>query len=379
MSNPEKWKEVFDICVEKTRKNIEDLSKSYTTWSFDEEGKYERFKENFFDIGNWTTSFFTGMALLSYEVTKDSYYLQKLFEFKERYREKITKYWENTMHDLGFLYILYSVGLYKITGDKDLKDISLKATDEFLKRFNIKGNFIQAWGSINKPDSEYSGLIIVDSLMNLPLLFWAFEETGVRIYLDVAVAHANTIAKYLVREDYSLNHAYRFDIFTGQPIGPDNYCGYSVDSHWARGTAWAIYGLALCYKHTKDDKYLDIAVKIANKYLENVGDNLIPLWDFRLKPQAPHIYDTSAAVIAMCGFDETLKYHNQPNLRKYIEETLTKICNEYINADQDCRGILKDGQVGDKVKIAKNAYTSWGDYFLMEILARVIFKCETYW
>jgi len=379
MKNYNKLEMTLDTCVEKTRININDLVNSFTSWSFDEEGKYERFNENFFDIGNWTTSFFTGMALLSYEITKDTYFLQKLFSIKDRYKDKVEKYWYNTMHDLGFLYILYSVCLYKITCDNDLRNISLRAADELLKRFNIKGNFIQAWGNINKLDDQYSGLIIVDSLMNVPLLFWAFEETNVKIYFDVAKAHVETVIKYLVRDDYSLYHAYRFNIFTGEPIQPENYCGFNVDSHWARGTAWAIYGLALCYKHTKEEKYLDLSIKIAEKYLENTKENLIPKWDFKLTADAPHIVDTSAAVIAMCGFDEILKYRSMPKVEEYIKNTLEIICEEYVNLDLSCRGILKDAQVGDKVKIAKNAYTSWGDYFLMEILVRRLTKCEVFW
>lgn len=50
-----------------------------------------------------------------------------------------------------------------------------------------------------------------------------------------------------MRQNDSVFHAYRFNLQTGQPIGGDNYCGGAVDSHWSRGTAWAIYGFALSY------------------------------------------------------------------------------------------------------------------------------------
>ena len=51
---------------------------------------------------------------------------------------------------------------------------------------------------------------------------------------------------------------------------------------------------------------------------------------------------------------------------------LKQVCsNEYLDFDENCPGILKSAY-GNKV-----AYTSWGDYFLMEALSRDLFECAT--
>jgi len=73
--NPAAWRQAFDLCVDQTRGNIQDLADHPETWSNDVDGRYENFKEDFYAIGNWTTSFFTGMALLAWRETADEYFL----------------------------------------------------------------------------------------------------------------------------------------------------------------------------------------------------------------------------------------------------------------------------------------------------------------
>ncbi len=60
---------------------------------------------------------------------------------------------------------------------------------------------------------------------------------------------------------------------------------------------------------------------------------------------------------------------------------LLRLCSEeYLNFAGSCRGVLRNGQVGDNEPgSAKNAYTSWGDYYLMEALDRELHKGETCW
>ena len=49
----------YETLVAKTRCNIADLVAQPTTWSWAADGDYSTWDEGFFDIGNWTTSFFT--------------------------------------------------------------------------------------------------------------------------------------------------------------------------------------------------------------------------------------------------------------------------------------------------------------------------------
>ncbi len=372
---------VYKLCVEKTRKNINMLADQPKSWSFSVDGNYSDWNEGFFEIGNWTTSFFTGMAALEFEVSGDLYFLKQLNRFKDLYKNKVNEYGMDTMHDLGFLYILYSKALYMLTGDPDHKNTAIKAAEELAKRYNVKGEYIRAWGRMDDHKSDYEGLAIIDCMMNIPLLFWASHETGNSLFYDIAVKHADTTYKLFVREDYSVYHAYRFDSDSGKPKGGDNYCGYSINSHWARGTNWAIYGFALAYGYTNDSKYLEISKKIADKYLECMGDNLIPIWDFRLSEGSKTILDSSAASVSVCGFMEILKYDkDNKKLANYSDKILNALCtDEYIDFNESCAGILKKAEVGDGIGAAKNAYTSWGDYYLMEALAKKLHGVQGYW
>jgi unsaturated chondroitin disaccharide hydrolase len=211
--------------------------------------------------------------------------------------------------------------------------------------------------------------------MNLPLLFWASLESGDRKYHDAAVRQADTTLKCFVRADDSVCHAYRFDLQTGAPLGPDNTCGYGVDSHWARGAAWAIYGFALAYKYTRDTRYLDTATKLALKFVSLLNREVVPVWDFKLPPGAPPVRDASALAIALCGFKELAKFGvTNAALVDCVQPMLLRLCREdYLDASEDCRGILKSAY-GSRV-----AYSSWGDYFLMEALARELGVSDGWW
>ncbi len=371
----------FEVCVRKTRRNIADLADNLKTWSWADDGDYSKFKEGFFEIGNWTSSFFTGMALLAWRQTEDDYFLQQTLRLSLPYLEKAAVRHLDMHHDAGFLYTLYSVALYKLTGDKEHRDVGLAAAAALHQRFNPKGNFIRAWGRLDEPEGQLldgqrtDNMAIIDCLMNLPLLFWAAQESGDGKYYDVAVRQADTTLKCFVRPDDSVCHAYRFDLQTGAPLGPDNICGFSVDSHWARGSGWAIYGFALAYKYTREQRFLDAASRLALKFLSLLDREVVPVWDFKLPPGEPVIRDSSALAVVVCGLQELARQGGQDS--KFFHATrplLQRLCaDDYLNADENCRGILRSAY-GNRV-----AYSSWGDYFLMEALARELFQFEGWW
>jgi unsaturated chondroitin disaccharide hydrolase len=363
----------FDLCIRKARSNIKRLADEPKAAAWAVDGNYFNFKEGFYEIGNWTSSFFTGIALIAWRETEDEYFLNQVQRLAPYYREKVFSRHLDTHHDLGFLYSLYSVALYKLTGDKQHREVGLRAAEVLSQRFNEKGGFIRAWGHMNT--TEHDNMTIIDCLMNLPLLYWASNETGHKKYHDIAVRHADMVLKYFVRPDDSLCHAYRFELKTGKPIGAENFCGRGVDSYWARGAAWAIYGFALSYDYTRDEKYLEAALRLAKKFIVQLDEEGVPVWDFRLPAVATHIRDASAAVIAICGFQELAKHHVASlDILKAKQALLNRVCSEdYLDFNDACPGVLKNAY-GDK-----KAFSSWGDYFLMEALSRELGMSEVFW
>lgn len=370
----------FDLCVAKTRRNIADLAAAPATWSNAVDGDYSRWGENFFEIGNWTSSFFTGMALLAWRETEDEYFLQQTLRLAPAYRDKVFTRFVDTHHDLGFLYTLYSVALHKLTHNPAHREVGLRAAEVLYHRFNHQGGFIRAWGHMNT--TEHDNMAIIDCMMNLPMLYWAANESGDPKYRAAAIRQADTTLKCFLRPDDSVFHAYRFDLKTGQPLGGDNYCGRAVNSHWSRGTAWAIYGFALSHRYTGDRRYLEASLRLARKFNSLLDEAVVPLWDFQLPAGEARLRDSSAGAVVVCGYQELERLGvADPLITKTKDSLLQQLCGEeYLNSDLACRGILREGQVGDDGPgSAKNAYTSWGDYYLMEALDRELHRTETWW
>lgn len=383
-------KEAYDICIKKTLSNMNKIGSNLNEYPGSKDGNYfdivpSKVKD-FFHIQNWTSSFFTGMSAIAFETSKDEFFLKWLNSFYDIHHRKIFDFSSETMHDLGFIYSLYSVALYKLTGDINHKKVALKAADELAKRYIIDGEYIKAWGRMDQRFEDViteispgvfnietiAGLAIVDCMMNLGLLFWASKETNNSFYSDVAKKHADTTIKHFIREDGSIYHAFKFDPITGEPIKGCNYCGYADESFWARGTAWAIYGFAVAYSYTNEERYLETSMNLALKFIENLDESIIPTWDFKLPENEMPNKDSSSAAIAICGFMEILKYKENEILTKYVDKILVKLTEDYLNKDLNVNGLIKECN-------GNNTYTCYGDYFYMEALARQLFHIQRYW
>jgi unsaturated chondroitin disaccharide hydrolase len=394
-NNNKLFQETLNRIIEKVDRNISIIGDDLREFS-DVDGEYfGKHREDAIElsnINNWTQSFFTGMAFWNFRVNGNSNYLKWINSFYEEYYSKVFVTPLDTMHDLGFLYTPYAVSLYKLTGTQEMKEIGLKAADCLAKRLLPKSGVIRAWCRMDNYEEWGYGLAIIDCMMNLPLLFWASEVSGDPFYKNVAISHADNTIKYFVREDYSVCHAYRFNEETGAVIGEANYCGYSVGSHWARGTTWAIYGFAIAYRYTKNEKYLDTAINLAKKFVSLCEEDGVPVWDFRLPEDKPGVScanlevdwditkkentiynrDTSAAAIVICGIYEIAKHKEVDELSKYAEDTLKVLCEKYFDDEITKDGILKcqNGQM---------RYTSFGDYYFMEALVERLYDFECIW
>ena len=135
---------------------------------------------------------------MAWEYTKDERIkeaaLQQVQSFLYRIKEKI----DVEHHDMGFLYSLSCVAAYKLVGSQAGKEAALLAADNLLARFQEKGQFFQAWGPLGSP-TNYR--LIIDCLLNLPLLIWASRETGESKYARKAVEHSRTAMSCVLRDD----------------------------------------------------------------------------------------------------------------------------------------------------------------------------------
>lgn len=149
----------------------------------------------------WTTSFWTGQLWLAWEMSGDERYSALAERHVRSFGLRIAWRHDTNTHDLGFLYTLSCMAAWRLTGNTQARGFSLLAADALLERFHDKARIIQAWGDLADPAK--AGRMIIDCNMNLPLLYWASEQTGDKRFADAAYEHVRQVARYLVREDAS--------------------------------------------------------------------------------------------------------------------------------------------------------------------------------
>ena len=334
------------------------------------------------DNTDWTSSFWTGMLWLAYEVTGDDKYRRvaeiHIDSFKKRIQEKL----QTDTHDLGFLYTLSCVAAYKLTGNEEAKRTVLKAADQLLTRFFDQAGIIQAWGDLNDPAQR--GRMIVDCLMNLPLLYWTSQVTGNKTYYAVAYSHVQQTAKYLVREDASTYHTFYMDVDTGAPKFGKTAQGYADDSCWARGQAWAMYGFPLSYGYTGDWNFIELTKKLTNYFLNRLPDDGVCYWDL-IFTAGDEERDSSAAAIAACSMLELAKHLplTDPLKRSYENAAITMIrslTDHYTTVTRpESNGILLHAVYHKPEGKGVAECCIWGDYYYFEALVRLIRNWKLYW
>ncbi|MGL5347626.1 MAG: glycoside hydrolase family 88 protein [Peptostreptococcaceae bacterium] len=330
---------------------------------------------------DWTNGFWTGMLWLAYEYTNDEKYKKVLDVQVESFRKRLEDHFVLDHHDIGFLYSLSTVAGYKVTGDENCKDISIKAAYKLLDRYHEDGKFIQAWGTKGDP-KEYR--LIIDCLLNLPLLYWAYEETKDERFKIVADTHFDTALNTVIREDGSSYHTYYFDIDTKQPVKGVTHQGYADDSSWARGQAWAICGMPYNYRYNKVEESKYIYERVLNYYLNRLPEDLICYWDLVFTEKDNEPRDSSSAAIVACGILEMNKYMDDCEEKtiytNVAHQTLRNLMENYTSKDeQNANCVLLHGVYSWQHNKGINEGNLWGDYYYMEALMRLYKDWNLYW
>ena len=141
---------------------------------------------------DWTSGFFAGNLWYMYELTNDKKWFEKAKEFTALQEPEKTN---GTTHDMGFkMYCSYGNG-YRLTKDPRYKDILIQSARTLITRFNPTIGCIRSW---DHHADVWKFPVIIDNMMNLELLFWAFKETKDSSFYKVAISHANTTMKIIL-------------------------------------------------------------------------------------------------------------------------------------------------------------------------------------
>ncbi len=339
-------------------------------------GKPELVSPRTLDHGNlklvtskdWTSGFFPGELWFLYEYTGMENWLIQAKKFSaDIEKEKLN----GVTHDMGFK-VYCSIGTgYRITKDPHYKEVLIESAQTLSKRFNPKTGVIRSW---DHSTDKWINPVIIDNMMNLELLFEATKLTGDSSFYKIAVSHANTTMKNHFRTDYSSYHVIDYDPNTGAVLKKNTHQGYSHESAWARGQAWALYGYTMCYRYTKDPAYLNQAEHVAAFILnhKNMPKDLVPYWDFDAPgiPNEPR--DVSAAAVIASGLYELSRYSGNKDLYKSKADfMLQSLSTKYISPIGENKGFILLHSTGSKPSNSEvDVPISYADYYYLEALLR---------
>lgn len=366
------YRKEMDFIVDITRKNADEFKYSFPA------GQSYHYNYQHVAYADWGEGFFSGMQMLAYEYTKDDVFLDSAKFHAEMFRHRIEHKLVVDHHDMGFLYTMGCVSLYKVTGDERAKETALLAADHLMTRYVPKGKFIRAWGDMNDLTGNR---LIIDCLLNIPLLFWATEVTGDEKYREVATNHLYTATSVIIRDDFTTHHTYFFDPKTGEPLYGKQAQGNTDDSCWARGQAWGVYGTALGYHYTKDERFLEMFKKLTRKFVELLPSDSIPYWDMTFGDGSGEPRDTSAAAIVACAVLFMRKYTDVAEFMPITEKMMDTLSGKYTSRrlDFESNVVLTDAMYSRPAGHEPEG-NIWGDYFYMEAVMRTINPdWEMYW
>ncbi len=346
-------------------------SRNKLPYTADENGVHDNKADG--NIWWWTNGFWGGMMWLMYSHTKNEEYLKTARKSGEMVNKIFADY-NRLDHDVGFLWHLTAGADFRLTGSSEAYNANMLAASCLYSRYNTDGKYIIAWnGEGNRKVS------IIDCLMNLPLLYWASKEIKDNRFARVAQNHADMTLRDHIRDDGSIYHQVVHDLETGDFIKSRAGQGYSEDSCWSRGLAWAVYGMVISYIHTGDKRYLEASAKCADFFVENAPKtDWLPPADFRA-PKEYFAYDSTAGACTASALLELAKHVSHSDAEKYTEaalKMLRAIEEKCANYDENTDYLVGLGSVRCPCEGVKNPETHmpiiYGDFFYVEAVLKLM-------
>jgi unsaturated chondroitin disaccharide hydrolase len=368
--------DALDYCASQTKRTLSELRGDSTL-------NYSLMPRNIMDSlshwslrkatkEEWTAGFWPGILWYNYAYTQDP----EIKAEAEKYTASLG-FLANTPaydHDLGFLVFCSYGNGYRFTQNPAYKEIILKTADSLATLFDPRVGTILSWPREVK-NRNWPHNTIMDNMINLEMLFWASKNGGRHALYDIAVSHADKTMQNQFRPDFTSYHVAVYDTLTGNLLKAVTHQGYSDQSMWARGQSWAIYGFTVCYRETKNPKYLRFVQNVADVYVKNLPDDAIPYWDFNdpAIPNAPR--DASAACITASALLELSTLTDNPKrgkeYRHAAEKMLASLSSDAYQSGKSKSSFLlhSTGHWPNHSEI--DASIIYADYYYIEALFRL--------
>jgi len=331
------------------------------------------------------SGFWTGILWLIYEMSGDTK-LKWIAEGNvERFHKRIEEKASVGFGDIGFLYSPSCVAAHKLVRNKVAKSAAIIAANCLLLKYDSSTNVMFAWEDGLEPIQKS---IKSSILLNFALLHWASKVTGEERYQEIANKSAITIRERNILPDGRVYFSYYYDKVTKKPLFGSFASSYFADkslvlTYNPRASAWAIYGLAINYSYTGEKINLHYYKKVTDYFLKRLPENYVSRFEFENSKEIMY-YDTSAAVIAVCGMLEMARTgpKDDPDIKRHMvfaKKILNSIIDNYsVSASTGIETLL----LGSTHITSKHIYEGGsiiGDYFYLEAIVRSLKEWEPYW
>lgn len=321
----------------------------------------------------WTSGFFPGSIWYLYELTGDKNWKKLAIKYTEALDS--VKYLTDH-HDIGFMIGSSYGNAYDLTDNEAYKGVIIQAAKSLSTRFRPVAGVIQSW-NVKGNWQEKRGWecpVIIDNMMNLELLFNATKLSGDSLFYKIAVSHADQTMKNHFRPDYSCWHVIDYSLKDGSVRHRQTAQGYSDESAWARGQAWAIYGFTMCYRETGDCKFLVQAEKAFEFVAKhpNLPKDGIPFWDFNAPKIPNELRDVSSAAIMASALYELSTYTKPAYYKGWADKIMTSLSGKDYRAKLGENGnfILMHSVGSIPHKSEVDVPLNYADYYFLEALKR---------
>lgn len=312
----------------------------------------------------WTGGFWPGLMWQLWCMSGDECFMKEARRVQDILTAEFRRF-EKLNHDVGFMYLLSCGADAKLTGSTQALQDTLHAASLLMARYSPVG-YIRAWN-----EKERMGYAIIDSMMNLSILFRASRETGDPRFAKTAMLHADRTLKEFIRENGSVSHIIEFDPETGKRVRELGGQGYCLGSSWSRGQAWGLYGFTLAHVNSGEKRYLEAAERIAAYFIAHIREDGLTNCDF-CQPEAEERIDNIAGACAACGLLELERVTGKSEYRAAAEKLLDGLldhCSDWTDNRcgvlTHCTASYHDDGAGRHTNII------YGDYFLTEAIARL--------
>ena len=326
-------------------------------------------------IDDWCSGFFPGNIWYTYELTGD----KKWLPLAEKYTEALDSVQYLTWHhDVGFMIGSSYLNGYRFANKEEYKPVIIQTAKSLSTRFRPGAGVIQSWDA----DKGWQGTrgwkcpVIIDNMMNLELMFEATRLSGDSSFYKIAVSHADRTMQEHFRPDGSCYHVIDYSVKDGKVRHRQTAQGYADESIWSRGQAWAIYGYAVCYRETKDRKYLDQALKTFTmmKNLKNMPEDLIPYWDMSAPniPNEPRDVSTASCIASALYEISTMDVPDAAGYKMYADSIMVSLSSPAYRAALGTNGnfllMHSVGSIPHNSEI--DVPLNYADYYYLEALKR---------